>query len=75
MRVSSRRIGLTKKQVCFLDKLISRARYSTGKKFTRSQVVSALFSATKKLDIDVTGLKNENELSMEILAACRKKHS
>ena len=75
MRVRSRRIGLTKGQVCFLDKLISRARYSTGKRLTRSQIVSALFNATKKLNINVSGLKTEKELSIEILAACRKKQS
>ncbi len=75
MNGQSRRIGITKKQVCFLDKLISGVRYATGKKFTRSQVVSALFIATKGLDIDIRGIRDENELSKEILGAYRRKQA
>jgi len=71
---SNLRVGLTKKQVCFLDKLITNIRFSSGKKFTRSQVVKALFHGTKNFGIKIRGIKSEKELTKQFLAAYRKRN-
>lgn len=67
------RVGLTREQVCFLDKLITKIRFSTGKKLTRSQVLKALFDNVKGLPVDVRGLKSEKDLTDQFLAAFQSK--
>lgn len=69
----NRRIGLTKKQARFIDRLVSDIRYYNGKKFTRSQVVSAVFKAIKLMEFQVGGVKTERELSKRFIQACKKK--
>ena len=67
------RVGFTKGQVCYLDKLITKIRYSSGKKLTRSQIVRALFNNVKKLNLNVDGITSEKGLSERLLIACQSK--
>ncbi len=64
-----RHIGLTKKQVCFLDKLSKDCKFSGGRKFSRTSILRAFLTAVQGLNIDVNNVKTERELKEKILTA------
>ena len=55
-------IGLTKKQICFLDKLSKDCRFSGGRKFSRTAILRAFLTATQGLNINVDNVKTERVL-------------
>ena len=62
-------VGLTKKQICFLDKISKDCKFSGGRKFSRTAILRAFLTAGKDLDIKVNNIKSEKELKKEILVA------
>ena len=62
-------IGLTKKQVCFLDKISKDCKFSGGRKFSRTAILRSFLTAVKDLDIKVNKIKSEKALKREMLVA------
>ncbi len=67
-------ITLTKENIDFLDSLSKKGRYSNGIKLSKSSIVRALLSISKELEIDVSNVKNQDELKDRIIEAfCKYK--
>ena len=64
-----RHIGLTKKQICFLDKLSKDCKFSGGRKFSRTAILRTFLTAMRDLDIDVNNVRTEKELKKQVLVA------
>jgi hypothetical protein len=64
-------VSLNKKQICFLDEISKNCKFSGGRKLSRTSIIRAFLRATQKLDIDASGIKNEEELKERILASFR----
>ena len=62
-------ITLTKKNIDFLDSLSQKSRHSSGIKLSKSSIVRALLSISKDLEIDVSNVKNQDELKDRIIEA------
>jgi len=64
-------VSLNKSQICFLDGISKTCKFTGGRKLTRASIIRALLRVGKKLDIDVNGVKTEEELKEKILASFR----
>lgn len=62
-------VAINHRQDCFLSNLSQKARFSGGKKISRSMTIKALINVVKDLDIDVKGVKTEKELKKRICQA------
>ena len=62
-------IGLTKKQICFLDKISKDCKFSGGRKFSRTAILRSFLTAVRDLDIKVDKIKSERDLKREVLVA------
>ncbi len=62
-------VGLSKKQICFLDKLSKDCKFSGGRKFSRTAILRAFLTAVQGLSIDVNNVKTEKEMKEKILVA------
>ncbi|MBI2870761.1 MAG: PilZ domain-containing protein [Candidatus Omnitrophica bacterium] len=60
---------LTREQVEFIDKLIIDARFSTGNRLTKVDVMSALVQGAMAMGLSGVGLRDKQELTRRILAA------
>lgn len=67
-------VALTKKQICFLDKLSKDCRFSGGRKFSRTAILRTFLMVVKDLEIDVNNVKTEKELKEKILTAFERKN-
>lgn len=65
-------ISIRKEMEVWLQDLGNRMKASGGYKLPKSYVIRALLDALKELDIDVTGVKTEVELSKRIHDAIRR---
>lgn len=63
---------LTREEIDFLDKLSNDARFSTGKKFTHTKIISTLVDMIMRLNIDGKGLMNPIDLEERIKNALIK---
>ena len=64
--------ALTREQVEFLDKLSNDACFSGGAKLSSSAIMRAMIAALKKINPDVSGVKDENELVERFLKTRKK---
>jgi len=55
-------LGLNRKQICFLEGISKKAKFSGGRKLSRTSIIRAFLSVAKKLDINVTGARDEKML-------------
>lgn len=60
---------LNKNQLCFLDGISKEAKFSGGKKFSRASIVRTALEVVKKLKIDVSSVRTEEELEKRFLRA------
>ncbi|MBI5614249.1 hypothetical protein HY947_04960 [Candidatus Gottesmanbacteria bacterium] len=60
---------LTKQQLCFLDGISKEAKFSGGKKFSRAAIVRTALAVARKLNIDVSNVRTEDELERRFLQA------
>lgn len=58
---------LSRKQICFLDKLSKDCKFSGGKALSRSVILQAFLTVIKDLQLDVNNVKTEKELKEKIL--------
>lgn len=65
-------ISISKETEAWLQKLSAGMKSSGGYKLPKTYIIRALLDAAMKLDIDVTGVKTEEELKKRIVAAIKK---
>ena len=58
---------LDRSQVDFLDKMGKDALFSTGVKFPRTRVISALIDLLRKMNISGEGLRTDQDLEQRLL--------
>ena len=62
-------VRLTKRQLCFLDKISKGCKFSGGRRFSRTSILRAFLRAGKRLDVNVDGIKTEGDLKRRVVAA------
>jgi hypothetical protein len=65
-------VALSKKQICFLDRISKESKFSGGRKLSRTSVLRAILKAGKKLKIDLSEVRCEKELKERILASFQR---
>ncbi|MDD5409648.1 MAG: hypothetical protein PHC71_06125 [Candidatus Omnitrophica bacterium] len=65
-------VGLSRGQVCFLDRISKKAKFSGGRKLSRTAILRAIIKTARKLGIDAAGVKTERELKGRILEAFKR---
>ena len=65
-------ISITKDMERWLQDLSSQMKSSGGYKLPKSYIIRSLLDAAMQLDIDVTNIKNEEELVKRILKAIKE---
>lgn len=65
-------IGMSKKQICFLDEISNKCRFTGGKKLCRNSIVRAFLKSAGKLDIDVSRVRSEEEFKERLLESFKK---
>ena len=63
---------LSRKQICFLDKLSKACKFSGGKTLSRSVIMRAFLTVVKESKIDVNNVKTEKELKQRVLTTFKK---
>jgi len=66
-------VALNKRQICFLDELSKRSKFSGGRKLSRTSILRALLKMAAMLDIEVSQVRTEKELKGRILSSFRKR--
>jgi len=64
-------ISITKEMEAWLQDLSNRMKSTGGYKLPKSYIIRALLDAARRLKIDVSGVKTEDELAERILEAVR----
>ena len=65
-------ISITKDMEAWLQDLSSKMKSGGGYKLPKSYIIRALLNAAMQLNIDVTGIKTEEELVKRLLKAIRQ---
>ena len=65
-------VGLSKKQICFLDDISKDCKFSGGHKLRRTAILRAFLIAGKKLNINVNNIKSEKSLRERMITAFKK---
>lgn len=65
-------ISIRKDTEFWLQDLSNRMKASGGYKLPKSYIIRALLDAMKSLDLDISGVKTEDELAKRILSAIRR---
>ena len=67
---TKRRTGtFTKQHLCFLDAISKQVKFSGGKNLSRTSILRVLLDVTRKLDVDVSHVRSEEDLKSRIIAA------
>ena len=64
-------IGLNRKQISFIDKIVREIRFSGGKKPSRSSILNTFIKIVMPMKIDVSRVKSEKETEERFLQAFR----
>lgn len=67
-------ITMTEKMINYMEALSMKSKVTGGHKLPNTAIVRACVKAAMDLDIDATGLKNEDELKTRIMEA-KTKHT
>lgn len=63
--------ALNREQVDYLDKIGKDAQFSSGLKLSRTQILSAMVNALKRLRLTGAGITNAGQLEQRIVDAMR----
>lgn len=63
--------ALSKDNLCFMESISKKAKFTGGKKFSRTSIIRTLVEVSKKLNIDVSNVKTERELENRFVEALR----
>lgn len=69
LKMKTTTIGLTKKQICYLDGISKNCKFSGGRKMSRLAIMRSLLLACKDVEIDLKSIRSEKELYEKVLAA------
>ncbi len=64
-------VGLSKKHICFLERISKDCKFSGGRKLSRTSIIRAFLKVAKGMDVDVTSVKGERQLKERFLAVFR----
>ena len=59
-------VFLNKEEDAYLETLASTAKFSGGKKLSKTKLIEAMVKAFRKIDLDVRGVKDDGELANRI---------
>lgn len=65
-------ISITKEMEVWLQALSNEMKVSGGYKLPRSYVIRSILTAVMKLDVDISDVKSESELTKRFLEAIRE---
>ncbi len=55
-------VFLNKEEDAYLETLASTAKFSGGKKLSKTKIIEAMVKSFRKIDLDVRGVKDDEEL-------------
>jgi hypothetical protein len=61
-------VFLNKEEDAYLETLASTAKFSGGKKLSKTKLIEAMVKAIRKTDLDVRGVKDDEELLIRVSA-------
>lgn len=59
-------VFLNKEEDAYLESLASTAKFSGGKKLSKTKIIEAMVRAFRKIDLDVRGVKDDEELQNRV---------
>ena len=65
-------VALNKRQICFLDEISKRSKFSGGRKLSRTSILRAIIKAAEKLDIDVSRVRSEKEFKERVVESFKR---
>lgn len=65
-------VAIDKKQAHFLDTISKNARFTGGRKLSKTAIMRTLIRVAKRLDVDTNEVKSEEQLKKSFLAAFEK---
>lgn len=65
-------VSLNKNQICWLEELSKDAKFTRGGNLSRAAVMRTMLRVARKLNLDVSGVKSEEELKLRFLTAFRQ---
>jgi hypothetical protein len=65
-------VFLNREEDAYLESLASTAKFSGGKKLSKTKLIEAMVRAFRKTDLDVRGVKDEHELINRVSAQVRQ---
>jgi hypothetical protein len=66
-------VFLNRDEDAYLEALASTAKFSGGKKLSKTKIIEAMVRAFRQTDLDVRGVKDEQELFNRVRAQVRRK--
>jgi len=64
-------VFLNREEDAYLESLASTAKFSGGKKLSKTKLIEAMVKAFRKTKLDVRGVKTEEELLKRVIAQLR----
>ena len=65
-------VFLNRDEDAYLEALASTAKFSGGKKLSKTKLIEAMVRAFRKIDLDVRGVKDDEELFNRVSARVQK---
>ena len=65
-------VFLNREEDAFLESLSSTAKFSGGKKLSKTKIIEAMVKAFRKTGLDVRGVKDDQELLNRVIAQVRQ---
>jgi hypothetical protein len=64
-------VFLNREEDSYLESLASTAKFSGGKKISKTRLIEAMVRAFRQSKLDVRGVRNDEELSKRVIAQMR----
>jgi hypothetical protein len=64
-------VFLNREEDAYLENLASTAKFSGGKKLSKTKLIEAMVRAFRRTDLDVRGVKDDEELLNRVIAQLR----
>ena len=64
-------VFLSREEDAYLESLSSTAKFSGGKKLSKTKLIEAMVRAFRKTDLDVRGVRDDTELLKRVIAQLR----
>ena len=67
-------VFLNRDEDAYLESLASTAKFSGGKKLSKTKLIEAMVRAFRQTDLDVRGVKDDGELFNRVIAQLRREY-